>query len=56
MCAQCMMTATAACAGASGLRAWLAARNPSWLNLGLLRAVTIVLVAIALVGAGAVIG
>jgi hypothetical protein len=32
MCMQCMAGAMAAGAGATGLRAWLIARTPSWLT------------------------
>ena len=49
MCAQCMATATAAVGGASGLRAWLAAKGFSFLTPRRLRALTIAL------GVGAVL-
>jgi hypothetical protein len=41
MCAQCMATAAAAVGGASGLRAWLAARGFSFLTRRRLRLLTI---------------
>jgi hypothetical protein len=47
MCAQCMTTAVAAVGAASGLRAWLATRGGSWLTAARLRAVTIGLIACA---------
>jgi hypothetical protein len=40
VCAQCMATAAAAIGGASGLRAWLAARDFSWVTPTRLRRVT----------------
>ncbi|MFL5867953.1 MAG: hypothetical protein ACJ766_12725 [Thermoleophilaceae bacterium] len=49
MCAQCMATATAAVGGASGLRAWLAAKGFSFLTPRRMRALTIAL------GVGAVL-
>ena len=49
MCAQCMATATAAVGGASGLRAWLAAKGFSFLTPRRMRALTIA------VGVGAVL-
>jgi hypothetical protein len=51
MCAQCMMGAATAAAGATGMRAWLAARGFSWLTPARMRAITIALIAIALVAA-----
>ena len=47
MCAQCMVTATAAMGTATGLRAWLATR--AWLSPSALRRVTMVLLALAVV-------
>jgi hypothetical protein len=49
MCAQCMMGAATAAAGATGIRAWLATRGFTWVTPRRLRAITIVLVAAALV-------
>ena len=49
MCAQCMATATAAVGGASGLRAWLAAKGFQFLTPRRLRLLTIAL------GVGAVL-
>jgi hypothetical protein len=51
MCAQCMMGAATAAAGATGMRAWLAARGFSWMTPARMRAITIALIAIALVAA-----
>ena len=51
MCAQCMMAASTAAAGATGIRAWLAARRFAWLTPRRLRLVTIGLIGVALVGA-----
>jgi hypothetical protein len=51
MCAQCMATAATAATAATGLRAWAAARSPVWLTAGRLRALTVVLIAIAVVAA-----
>jgi hypothetical protein len=48
MCAQCMATAAAAVGGASGLRAWLAARGFSWLTPACLKRITFALIAGAL--------
>jgi hypothetical protein len=50
MCAQCMMAASTAAAGATGVRAWLAARQFSWLTPRRLRIATIVLIGAALLG------
>jgi hypothetical protein len=49
MCAACMMGATTAAAGASGMRAWLRARGFSWLTPRRMRVLTIALLAGALV-------
>jgi hypothetical protein len=51
MCAQCMATAATATAAATGVRAWAAARSPAWLTAGRLQALTVVLIAIAVVAA-----
>ena len=51
MCAQCMATAATATAAATGVRAWAAARSPDWLTAGRLRAVTVMLIAIAVMAA-----
>ena len=48
MCIQCMAGAMTATAGAAGTRAWLATRAFGWLTPGRLKAITIVLVAGAL--------
>jgi hypothetical protein len=44
-----MMAASTAAAGATGIRAWLAAKRFSWLTPARLRAVTITLIAVALI-------
>jgi hypothetical protein len=56
MCAQCMATAAAAAGGATGLRAWLAARGYSWLSPTVLKRVTIGLIVVAFVVAATVSG
>jgi hypothetical protein len=52
VCAQCMATAATATAAAAGVRAWAAARSPSWLTAGRLRALTVGLIAVAVTAAG----
>ena len=54
MCAQCMATAATAGAAATGIRAWLAAKAPGWLNPVRMRRITVALVVVA-VAATAVI-
>ena len=49
MCAQCMMSAMSSAAAATGLRSWLATRQWSWLTPLLLKRITVVLLASALV-------
>lgn len=56
MCIQCMMGAMTAGAGATGIRAWLAARGFAWLTPRRLRAVTAVLLGAALVLAAVGLG
>lgn len=56
MCAQCMVTATAAVGTASGLRAWAAARSPAWLTPARLRRLTVALLAMAVTVAGVSVG
>jgi hypothetical protein len=51
MCAQCMIGATTAAAGVSGIRAWLAAKGFSWLTPRRLRLATVSLITVGLVGA-----
>lgn len=48
MCMQCMAGAMTATAGAAGIRAWLATRAFAWLTPRRLRAITLVLIAAAL--------
>jgi hypothetical protein len=52
MCAQCMATATAAAAGATGARAWLATRRWDLLTPGRLRGATVALVVVGVAVAG----
>jgi len=49
MCMQCMAGAMTATAGATGIRAWLATRTYAWLTPRRLKAITIGLIAVALV-------
>jgi hypothetical protein len=51
MCAQCMMGATTAAAGVTGVRAWLAAKGFSWLTPRRMRFATVSLVVAGLIGA-----
>jgi hypothetical protein len=46
-----MLAASTAAAGATGIRAWLAAKGFSWLTPRRLRAVTIGLIGVALIAA-----
>jgi hypothetical protein len=52
MCMQCMATATVAVGSASGLRAWLRFHGGAWLTPGRMRAITIALLTVAVLGAG----
>jgi hypothetical protein len=56
MCAQCMATAATAVAGATGIRAWLAARSPGWLTPTRLRFISAALLAVAVVAAAVGVG
>jgi hypothetical protein len=56
MCAQCMATAAVAVGGASGLRAWLAAKRFAWLTPTRMRAATIVLVVAAVLASATLSG
>ncbi len=56
MCAQCMAAAATTVAGATGIRAWLATRRWAWLTPRRLRRMTVALLAIAVVAAGALAG
>jgi hypothetical protein len=56
MCAQCMMAASTAAAGATGVRAWLAAKRYAWMTPRRLRLVTILLVGLALIGSSVSLG
>jgi len=51
MCAQCMMGAMTAGAGATGARSWLATREWSWLTEQRLKRITVAIIAIALLAA-----
>lgn len=48
MCAQCMATAATAAAGATGMRAWLAAHRYAWVTPRRLRWMTGALFAVAI--------
>ena len=52
MCMQCMATATVAVGSASGIRAWLRIHGGSWLTPGRMRAATVALLTLAVLGAG----
>lgn len=54
MCTQCMMGAMSAGATATGLRAWLVARQPHWLTPRRQRRLTYVLLALGVLAAGAI--
>jgi hypothetical protein len=54
MCVQCLAGAMTAGAAATGARAWLAAHAGGWLTAGRKRALTGVLIAAGVVGAGLV--
>jgi hypothetical protein len=56
MCAQCMMTAIASVAAASGTRSWLAQRRAAWLTARRLRFITVGLLAAAVLVAGTLSG
>ena len=56
MCAQCMMAATTAAAGATGIRAWLATRRFRWLTPRRMRFASIALIGVALVAASLGLG
>ncbi len=56
MCMQCAATAAVAVGSASGIRAWLKARGGAWLTPRRLRAATIVLLTLAVVGSGVAFG
>jgi len=51
MCAQCMMGAMTAGAGATGARTWLATRHWTWLTEQRLKRITVTLISVALVAA-----
>jgi hypothetical protein len=54
MCMQCMAGAMSAGAAATGMRAWLVARAPSWLTPRRRKAITAVLIAAGLIAASAI--
>jgi hypothetical protein len=56
MCAQCVMGAATAAAGATGIRAWLATRRIAWLTPRRLRVVTISLIVAGLAAASVGLG
>jgi hypothetical protein len=51
MCAQCMMAATGAAAGATGIRTWLATRGYSWLTPRRMRVATVAMIGAGLIAA-----
>jgi hypothetical protein len=51
MCAQCMMGATTAAAGVTGMRAWLVAKGFSWMTPRRTKIATISMIIVGLVGA-----
>jgi hypothetical protein len=55
MCIQCMYTAMASTAVATGTRSWLHSRRFSWLSPQRLRRITIALVAAALIASATLI-
>jgi len=56
MCMQCMAGAMTATAGAAGIRAWLATRAFRWLTPKRMKAITIGLIAVALLASTVLIG
>jgi hypothetical protein len=52
MCMQCVTFAATSVGAAGGIRAWVAAKNPSWLTPRRLRILTAALLAIAVLAAG----
>jgi hypothetical protein len=52
MCMQCMATAVTVGAAATGIRAWLAARSPSWMTPRRLKAATAVILTVGVLAAG----
>jgi hypothetical protein len=56
MCMQCLATASVSVGAASGVRAWLQARAGAWLTPPRMRAITIGLLTLAVLGAGVGLG
>lgn len=56
MCMQCMAGAMTATAGAAGIRAWLATRAFAWLTAKRLKAITLLLVGVALLASTLLVG
>ncbi len=52
MCMQCMATAMAAGAAATGLRAWIGARQPRWMTPRRLKLATAAILVIGVLAAG----
>jgi hypothetical protein len=52
MCMQCVTVAATSVGAAGGLRAWVAARRPSWVTPQRLRILTAVLLTLAVLAAG----
>jgi hypothetical protein len=55
MCAQCMAGAATAVASATGIRAYLGARRPSWLDETRMRRLTILLVVAAVIASATLV-
>jgi hypothetical protein len=56
MCMQCLATASVTVGAASGVRAWLSAKGGAWLTPPRMRAITISLLALAVLAAGVGLG
>ena len=54
MCMQCAATAAVAVGSASGLRAWIKAKQPGWLTGRRMRALSVALVSVGVLAAGVV--
>jgi len=52
MCLQCMTYTATSVGAAGGIRAWVAAKNPSWLTPRRLRVLTVCLLTFAVLAAG----
>ncbi len=52
MCMQCMATAMTTGAAATGMRAWLATRSPSWMTPRRLKRATVAILAVGVLASG----